>query len=1084
MNQFKFVLRRKRVQIIVMICLVQLFSLGESNAQAITIHQTDLSVWEIIRVIEKTSDKVFFYNNSDVDLNRRVTLQVSDASIEKVLDMLFAGTHNTYKIDGRQVYIMKKPVQETVNARQQKKTITGIITDKNGESVIGANIIEKGTTNGTVTDIDGRFSLSVENDAVLHVSYIGYLAQDVNTAGRTIINVVLQEDTKSLDEVVVVGYGVQRKRDITGAVAQVDVKKMETLPNVNVSQALRGTVAGIQVTDGGRPGQDLTIRIRGNTSITASNEPLIVLDGIPYTGGRLSDINSNDIESIDILKDASSAAIYGSRATNGVILITTKKGSTSKPRLNYNGYTGFSTFARVPQLLGPEKYMQKLKDVEEYLDGQLTILNPLEQANYDAGITIDPFDAISQDAPMMNHELSISGKSDHVNYYLSGSYTDIKSVIMGDRFKRISVRSNFDIDIVDWLKIGVNTGFTNKDNSGNQANLYMATWLSPFADLYYDDGVPRPQPMNIGLVANPLSSTLLNENKDLSQILFSNVYGEVKLPLKGLTYRLNLNNTLRNDEIDNYSPSFIREQYYSLGSGSKYHYKMHSLTMEHILKYEASFADIHRIDVTLMYGFEETKDETSSLSSNNIFNDILGYNNLGIGENHKVGSSAGKSQAVSSMGRLGYSLKNRYALNATIRRDGYSAFGDDRKYGIFPSLGFGWALSEENFMDDMRFVDILKIRLSYGKNGNRGISRYASLSQMDQTNYVFGDGSNPYTGLYPTSMANPNLGWESTYAYNLGLDFSFFNTRVNGAFEVYKMNTKDLLLNLAVPGMTGYNSFLTNIGETSNRGFEATINTQNIVGKNFSWNTNLVFSLNRNRIEKLSGEDLDGDGKEDDVIANKWFIGYPLGANYDYVVEGIWQEGEDMSIDPSAKPGYLKFKDISGDGQIGPEDRQVLHSNQPDFLVGLTNTFGYKGFTLSFMFNWRQGGYSPNTWTNHGTNQYNNANILDIPYWTPSNPLTDRPSIGYPNPKGYGFYEDRTFVRLQDITLAYELPKKIIEKIALNNLSIYVSGKNIATWTNWHGWDPEAGLGTRGEQYNEINTPLMRSFTFGLKVGL
>lgn len=1066
---------------LILLTLTTLFFPAKVISQnTVALNLKNVSLIEFLNEIENNTSIRFSYVDQQLDPKKDISIKVANEPVDQVLNKVLMQKGYEYTRTGNTYAITKVATKRVV-----KLKYSGLVTDDNGFPIIGATVVIDGVNNiGTITDVDGRFSIEAFVGATLHVSYIGYENSKIILSSNTTINIRLKEDTKLLDEVVVIGYGIQRKRDITGAVTRVDVKKLETLPNVNVSQALRGTVAGIQVIDGGRPGQDLTIRIRGNTSITASNDPLIVLDGIPYTGGKLSDINSNDIESIDILKDASSAAIYGSRATNGVILITTKKGTSSKPRLNYNGYTGFSNFASVPQLLGPEKYIQKLKDVEEYKGGQLTILNPLEQANYDAGITINPFDAISQDAPMYNHELSVSGKSDRVNYYLSGSFTDIKSVIQGDRFKRISVRSNFDIEVVDWLKVGMNVGFTNKDNSGNQANLYMATYLSPFANLYYDDGVPRPQPMNIGLVGNPLSSTLLGDNRDLSQILFSNVYTEVKLPLKGLTYRLNLNNTLRDDEVDNYNPSFIREQFYKLGSGSKYHYKMHSLTMEHILKYEASFADIHRVDVTLMYGFEQMKDETSSLSSNNIYNDILGYNNLGIGENHKVASTAGQSQAVSSMGRLGYSLKDRYALNATVRRDGYSAFGEDRKFGVFPSLGFGWTISEENFMDDVLFVDMLKLRLSYGKNGNRGISRYASLSQMATINYVFGDGSNPYTGLYPTSMANRYLGWESTYTYNLGVDFSFFNTRINGSFEVYKMNTKDLLLNLAVPGMTGYNSFLTNIGQTSNRGIEATINTYNIKNKEFSWSTNFVFSLNRNRIEKLSGEDLDGDGKEDDVIANKWFIGYPLGSNYDYVVEGIWQEGEDMSVDPSAKPGYLKFKDVSGNGTIGPEDRQVLHSNEPDFLIGLTNTFAFKGLTFSFMFNWRQGGYSPNSWLNHGTNQYDNANILDIPYWTPSNPLTDRPSIGYPNPRGYGFYEERTFLRLQDITLSYELPKKWMDAIKCQNMSVYASGKNIATWTNWHGWDPEAGLGTRGQQYSEINTPLMRSFIFGLRVGL
>lgn len=1060
------------------------FNVVKAQGQQVTIDVKNVTLRNLFDVIEKQTTYRFSYKDIVLNNKNDITIKATKVEVSKVLNEVLYSKGLDYEIiSPKMIVISKRKNQQEGNEKVKK--ISGIITDESGMPVIGANVMVVGTNTGTISDFEGKFVLDAPSSGKLKVSFIGYTDQNISIRGRSNIDIVLKEDAEILDEVVVVGYGSQRKRDVTGAVTRLDPKKMENLPNANVSQVLRGTVAGIQVTDGGRPGQDATIRIRGNSSISGSNDPLIVLDGIPYVGGSLSDINSNDIESIDILKDASSTAIYGSRATNGVILITTKKGSSSKPRINYNGYVGFSTFAKLPKLLGPEKYLQKIKDASEYLGGQLIELNPCEQANYEAGITIDPFEEISQDAPMMSHELSVSGKNDKVNYYFSGSYTDVKSVIRGDRFKRISVRSNFDINVNDWLNVGMNLGFTNKDNSGAQANLYFTTYLSPFARLYYEDGEPHPQPMDIGLVGNPLTKTLRQKNYDVSQILFSNIFANVKLPVNGLSYRLNLSNTIRNDENDNYSPSFIRDPFYSLGGGNKYHYNVHNLTLENILKYERYFNDIHKLDVTLMYGFEQMKDKSSYLSSSNIFNDALGYDNLEVGENQKAQSSAGESFAISSMARVGYSLKARYAINATIRRDGYSAFGDGKKYGIFPSIGFGWTLSEEEFMNSTsKWMDALKIRVSYGKNGNRGVSRYASLSKMAQNNYVFGDGSDSYIGLYPSQMANPNLGWESTFAWNAGIDFSFFSGRLSGALELYKMNTKDLLLSMALPEMTGYNSVMTNIGELSNRGFEATINTINIKKGDFTWGTNLVFSLNRNRIESLTGTDLDNDGKEDDVIANNWFIGHPLGANYDYVFDGIWQEGDDMSIDPSAKPGFIRFKDVNENGKIDPDDRQVLHSSEPDFIMGLTNTFTYKGLSLMFMFNWRQGGYSKNQWTNPGTNQFDKANILDLPYWTPDNPLEDRPSIGYPNPYNYGFYQSRTYLRLQDVSLSYDLPRKLISKINLNNVRVYVSGKNLLTFTGWDGWDPEYGLNGRGDQYNENNTPLMRSFTFGINIGL
>lgn len=432
------------------------------------------------------------------------------------------------------------------------------------------------------------------------------------------------------------------------------------------------------------------------------------------------------------------------------------------------------------------------------------------------------------------------------------------------------------------------------------------------------------------------------------------------------------------------------------------------------------------------------------------------------------------------MARVGYRFADKYMVNLTVRRDGYSAFGSDRKYGTFPSVGLGWALSQEQFVKNISWLDFLKLRLSWGQNGNRGISSYESLSTMDLARYVFGDGGSTSVGLYPTSMANPLLGWETSQSYNLGLDFTLFNNRLSGNIDLYSTKTTDLLLEVSIPSMTGYDKYLTNIGETQNRGIEVTLNSENINTKDFSWSTSLNFSANANKILHLSGEDLDGDGKEDDDIGKSRFIGYSMGSNYNYVFDGIWQEGDDFSIDKSAKPGDIKFKDISGNGSIGPEDRMVLHNNRPKFTMSMNNMFRYRDFTLSFLLDLRCGGYAANNWINPGTEYYNRCNQLDLPYWTPENPLNDRPSVGYSNPRGYGFYEKLTYLRLQDVSLAYSLPKSLIQKLTLNNVKVYVSGKNLATWTGWHGWDPEHASGGRASK----NGPLIKSWVLGLQISL
>lgn len=959
--------------------------------------------------------------------------------------------------------------------------LKGTVQDRDGMPLIGVNVLVKGTNKGTATDIDGNFYLQdVNKNATLVFSYIGYQSQELSLNGNTDIQVTLLEDAQSLEEVIVVGYGTSQKKDLTGAVTRVNLEQNRLQPNVNPIQNLRGTVAGVNVVDNGRPGSDASIIIRGRNSISASNRPLIVLDGVIYSGGSLSDINSNDIESIDILKDASASAIYGSLAANGVILITTKKGDSDKPRISLNSYYGRSNFAHIPQYLDAEKYISVRRDAEQ-ADGGPIPFNPLEQANMDAGRTIEPFEEIRQEAPVYSNELSVSGRGDKFTYYFSGSHTSFKSPVMGDNFERIGARVNLSVDIVDWLSVGANIGYSAKDNSGIRANLGSAGYLSPYADLYYEDGVPRPLPMNVGLISNPLTATLLYDNLDKTNTLFTNTFVDVKLPVRGLSFRLNTGYTQSNGKELNYRPSFNREAFFNLGSGSQSFSESQNLTLENILRYDRIFADDHVINLTFLYGVYKSQGESAFLSSENIFNDALGYHALEIGENFNINTNAGKDQQLSTMGRIGYRYKGRYILDATIRRDGYSAFGAGSKYGVFPSAGLSWILSDEHFMAGLDFVDNLKVRVSWGKNGNRGVSRYSSLSSVSQTNYVFGDGATSSVGLFTSSLGNPNLGWETTTSTNVGLDFELFSYRVNGSVEVYHSNTYDLLLLQQIPNISGFTSFLRNIGETENRGLELTLNTANIQKRDFSWNTSIAFTLNRNKILSLTGNDFNEDGIEDDDISSGWFIGHPLGANYDYVFDGIYQEGDDFSLQPDAKPGYIKFKDINGDGSITPADRQVVSSDQADFLTGITNTFSYKGLSLMVMVNIRKGGESANPGMNLGRNFYYEANILDVPYWMPDNPINTHPIINYPDPLGYGFYQSRSFVRLQDISLSYDLPQSLLDSWNITALKLYLSGKNLATWTDWNGWDPENGMLGRSDS---SNGPVIKSLTFGLNVQL
>ncbi|AWV98520.1 SusC/RagA family TonB-linked outer membrane protein [Arcticibacterium luteifluviistationis] len=1057
----------------------------------ITLNQTSLI--DALQEIEEKTGVKFSYNSRMTELNEKVNLTAEDEALSSVLTKTLKPLGVSYILISNRIVLRKiakgqATLKESfgginyVLPEKILQTVSGTVKDDTGETLPGVSIVVKGTTNGTTTDIDGSFTLNVPTkSSVLVFSFVGYLAQEVTVGNQSQINVNLKLDTQALDEVVVVGYGTAKKKDLTGAVSSVNIEDTRLQPNTNASQILRGTTAGVQVIDNGRPGQAGSIRIRGINSISASTDPLIVLDGIIYAGGSLADINPNDIESMDVLKDASSTAVYGSLAANGVIEITTKKGKSGKPKFSLNSYIGASDYAYLPNYLNPEQYLAARKDAE-IAEGGSVPFSVLELANIAAGRSINPFDEIKQAAPMSNYQLSVSGKTDKVNYFFSGAYTASKSPVKGDNFSRLSSRLNLGVQATDWLKIGINSGFSSIDNSGVRASLESASYLGPYGSLFLEDGVsPNPLPQNVGLVQNPILGTLLDDNKSIKNILFTNAYADVSI-WKGLSYKMNAGYTRTDSKNFGYSPSYIPLN--RLGAGSKQHGESQNFTLENIVKYKQKIAKNHNLDLTLLYGVYELSNQSSFLSSRNIFNDALGYNALEIGEGFVIDAGASQNRQISNMARLGYNIASKYFFTLSMRRDGYSAFGEGEKYGIFPAAAFSWNISDEPFFQNISQVDFLKLRASWGRNGNRGVSEYSSLSQVGQNNYVFGDGSATSIGLSTTTLANPNLGWETTESFNVGVDMEAFSERVNASLNFYSSNTFDLLLNQTIPNTNGFENFLRNIGETKNTGFELDVKTLNVQKGNFTWNTNLAFSMNRNKIQKLTGRDIDLDGIEDDDIASGWFIGYPLGSNFDYVFDGIFQEGDDLGLIRGAQVGDIKFKDISGpngepDGSITPLDRMVISDNQAKFNMGITNIFSYKNFSLSVALNIREGGESSNSLINPGSNFFDLANFLNTPYWTTSNPIDTNPRINYRNPLGYGFYQDRSFVRLQDVSLSYNVPERWADMLHVSGLQVYASGKNLHTWTSWEGWDPEFGGGGRNPG---DNGPLLKTFVGGINV--
>ncbi|QIL74686.1 SusC/RagA family TonB-linked outer membrane protein [Hymenobacter sp. HDW8] len=985
-------------------------------------------------------------------------------------------------------------------------TITGTITDEKGQGLPGATVVVKGTTIGTGTDTQGKFTLTVPEanaGGTLVVSFVGYTSQEIPISGRTSISVQLRPDAQALSEVVVVGYGTQKREDVTGSVASVPTDRLEKIPISNVAQALQGAVAGVTITaPSSVPGSQPNIQIRGVRSITAGTNPYLVVDGVPFPG-NLNDINPNDIASIEILKDASSTAIYGTRGSNGVILVTTKRGKTGKPQIRYNGYGGPEYMVNNLHPLDGPAFSEKWQEFTRQRGINLTpVPNTGELANYEAGKTTDWMDLISQRGSIQNHNASISGGTEDVKYFVSGDYFKQRGIIKGYQFQRISLRTNIDANLTPWLRIGTSAFYSTSNDDGGRASLSLAQVLSPYGTPFNPDGTYTifPQPPE-QLVNNALLG-LTTQREDRVNQLTGTGYAEVEPTfLEGLKYRVNGTYSYRPGRFANYAGRPAGDL---RGTAQLINDERQNYTVENILFYNKSIGK-HNFDLTALYSAQQNRYFTTSETATGFINDRIGFNSIGSGANAPTISSFNERRTlVSQMGRLNYNYDSRYLLTVTARRDGSSVFGADAdKYAVFPSIALGWNIANEAFLKDQAAVNLLKLRFSYGTTGNEGINPYQTITGNALLQYAYGGVA--ATGLRADRIGNTRLKWEQTTSSNYAVDFGVLKNRITGTVEYYNAETEDLLLNRQIPIISGYGTILDNVGSVRNRGIEMSLTTANVQTPDFTWETTLNASGNRNKLLSLGYTDADD-------IGNRLFIGRSLGAVYDYVKTGVWQVGEDPAgLDPTAKPGDLKFEDLNGDGQITTLDRKYLGSTLPKWQGGITNTFTYKGISLRVFIQTVQGVLKNN----------NNLNFLDlggrlnvpreVGYWTPQNQSQDRPGLSYINPRGYGFPTNGSFTRLKDLTLNYAFPAPLLDKLRLGTLSVYVSGRNLYTWTDWVGWDPEQtytlGNGTgnidnpvslltsstnfspttsvnSGTAGQNPNFPTVRSFVFGLNIGL
>lgn len=973
--------------------------------------------------------------------------------------------------------------------------ISGTITDEDGLGLIGASVLEKGTTNGTVTDIDGAFSLNVaDGNATLIISYVGYNTEEVALGGRSTVDLQMTSDAQQLGEVVVIGYGTQRKKDLTGAVVRVNMEDKSKGGNVDIGQALQGLSAGVNVGVATQAGGSPNIEIRGQNSLSGSQAPLIILDGIIFNGS-IANINVSDVATIDVLKDASAAAVYGARASNGVIIITTKTGKSEKPTISFNAYTGVQDLSPTDatQIMNPDQFLNRLFDYahQEQLyswynryqerggedaadpkpirptpttleDQAVFLRSPEEQENFLAGESRNWIDEVLRDRAMLqNYDLSVGGKTDKTSYFLSGTYTEQEGLEVNDQFERTTLRANFSADVTDWLTVGLNSAYSRRDYSGINARLDQTLRASPWGDLRNESGNFTDVVAEDGVIANPLSNSVA-ENSDLRDNLFLTVKARVEIPfIKGLAYEFNYSNTTDVRRRFEYYQSFTNAGLPNVGSARRRNYHDNSWLTNHLITYSTLLNSIHKIDVTLLASRENQTFTLTDLAATGFDIESSGFNLPSLGINQVVNPGvAAEQNRIAYMARAIYSYKYKYLLTATIRRDGFSAFATNNKTAVFPSVSLAWVLSEESFLKDVADIDFLKARVSYGLNGNDGVPRYASFATVAVGSTVIGD--QLVTQYRPNALGNPDLRWETTASLNFGVDFSLFNDRLAGNIDYYTSTTEDVIVSRNLPRATGFTSILTNIGEVENKGFEIGITSVNVQTADFAWRTNFAFSRNRNKLTRLLG------GANDFDIGNSWFTGEPINSIFGYENQGVTYTEEEFfagNTPDNFFPGHFKITDIAtsdGNDIYHPDDdRKILGYEDPNFRFGIGNNFSYKNFTLNVFINSIQGGggfylADPQNLIAGGQDFARRHNQTAVrPYWTPDSPTADAPGIFWSQPISGPLLLNRSFIRIQDVSLTYSLGQGLLEKLRLGSASVYVSGKNLATFTNWTGWDPE-----------------------------
>lgn len=1063
--------------------------------QQVSLTGSNVTLKTAFKQIEQQTKLFVDYNTQEVNDSRILTKLPKNSNVKEVMEQLLEDSGCSITFSNGHIIINKQD-----RVASTTKNVSGIVKDERGEPVIGANVVVKGTTNGTVTDMNGRYSLSVPEGSTLQISYIGYNTQEVKVGSGNVVNVSLREDSEALDEVVVIGYGTVKKSDLTGAVGSVQMKDVSQVGITSADRALQGQIAGVQVNARtGQPGESMMIRVRGSNSLAGGNEPLYVIDGMPVEKMN-SDINPEDILSMEVLKDASSTAIYGSRGANGVVMITTKRGRTGDTVLEYNGYVGISSLRKKLDLLGKDDYIAMVNEVSQN-DGNGIAITPEQAALLPNN---DWQDLAYQTALTHSHQVSVSGGTDKTKLYSSLNYMNQEGIIKGSNYNRFALRINGDQKLARNLSLNASIAYSygtqntaNSNADGWGAIAYTAMVMSPIQEIKDADGKYTNFSGTPWGGTNPVGMAELYKDKTVNSRLLANLSLIYDI-IDGLTFRVNAGAEVNAASKDRYIPIGLSAGGKLDGDASKEKANYYTIINENILTYDKKFNKNHALNLMGGVTFQTYQWNQLKGSGTGFLRDVYETNNLGVASTPGIPASGFSDyRMVSFLGRANYNLMERYLLTVTARYDGSSKFSKNHKFAFFPSAALAWRVSEEDFMKDIDWMSNLKLRGSVGQTGNQSIDPYQTFAQLGTSSPIFGGGKDIGFGL--SSMANDDLKWETTTQTDIGVDMGFFGNRLSVSFDYYWKQTRDLLYKATLPPSSGYSSMLRNLGRIDNKGFEISINTINMKGK-VNWTTNLNITSNKSVVKDL-GSDVYGNKIQRidaPIGGGNWFplfVGKAPFQLYGYEIEGIYQTDEEARQNGEAtkKAGDYRYKDTDGKAGITTGDKTIIANTQPKFTFGLTNVINWNNFEFSFLMIGSVGGDIVNEFNKSITNIGGTWNVRkDVwqNHWTPENPnakyarasAATKDYLAFGDPSSV-WVENGSYLRFKDIKLAYALPSQWFAGSRKPNISVYLSGQNLITITSYSHYDPEASWTSSAVNgWDRGVYPSAKSFTLGLQV--